>query len=51
MRYQKDTGSGKYLPFTNSPESTKTVGEIKDFIVNQDAKGIYIKNYEGGQLI
>lgn len=43
MKYQKDTGSGKYLPFTNSPESTKTVGEIKDFIVNQDAKGIYIR--------
>ena len=43
IKYQKDTGSGKYLPFTNSPESTKTVGKITDFLVNQDANGIYIK--------
>lgn len=42
IKYQKDTGSGKYLPFTNSPESTKTVGKITNFLVNQDANGIYI---------
>lgn len=41
--YRKDTGSGKYLPFTNSPESTKSVGKILSFNVNQLAKGIYIK--------
>ncbi len=43
VKYQKDTGSGKYLPFTNSPESTKTVGKIKDFLVNQETNGIYIR--------
>lgn len=42
LRYIQDTGSGKYAPFTNSTVSTKSVGEIKDFVVNQDAKGIYI---------
>lgn len=43
LRYREDTGDGKYSPFTNSPESTKSVGKIKAFVVNQDAKGIYIK--------
>jgi len=43
MRYQQDTGSGKYLPFTNSPESTKSVGKIISFEVNQDAKGIFFE--------
>jgi hypothetical protein len=42
-KYQDDTGSGKYAPFTNSPESTKSVGEIESIIVNQFAKGIYIQ--------
>ncbi len=42
-RYRDDTGSGKYAPFTNSPESTKSVGAIESFDVNQNAKGIYIQ--------
>lgn len=41
-RYREDTGTGKYGPFTNSPESTKSVGAIKAFSVDQDTKGIYI---------
>jgi len=41
--YREDTGNGKYTPFTNSPESTKSVGKIISFTVNQTAKGIYIK--------
>ncbi len=41
--HREDTGDGKYLPFTNSPESTKSVGKILSFNVNQTAKGIYIK--------
>ena len=43
LRYQQDTGSGKYLPFTNSPGSTKSVGEVTKIVVNQEAKGIYIQ--------
>jgi len=43
LRYREDTGDGKYSPFTNSPESTKSVGKIKTFFVNQNAKGIYIE--------
>lgn len=42
-RYRDDTGSGKYAPFTNSPESTKSVGAIESFDVNQNAKGIFIQ--------
>jgi hypothetical protein len=41
--YREDTGNGKYSPFTNSPESTKSVGKILSFTVNQNSKGIYIK--------
>lgn len=41
-KYQQDTGSGKYAPFKNSPESTKSVGRIESIDVNQEAKGIYI---------
>ncbi len=44
LRYMQDTGDGKYLPFTNSPESTKSVGKIKGFVVNQDAKGVFIQS-------
>jgi hypothetical protein len=43
LRYQQDTGSGKYLPFTNSPGSTKSVGKVTKIVVNQEAKGIYIQ--------
>lgn len=43
IRYQDDTGSGKYLPFTSSPESTKSVGKLTYFTVNQDANGIYLE--------
>lgn len=42
IRYQQDTGDGKYAPFTNSPESTKSVGDITGLTVNQQAGGIYI---------
>lgn len=41
--YRQDTGSGKYTPFTNSPESTKSVGKILSFTVNQSSKGIFLK--------
>ena len=41
--YREDTGNGKYTPFTNSPESTKSVGRILSFTVNQLTKGIFIK--------
>jgi hypothetical protein len=41
-RYRDDTGAGKYAPFTNSPESTKSVGKIQEFSIHQNAKGIYI---------
>lgn len=43
LKYTQDTGEGKYLPFTNSPESTKSVGKIKGFVVNQEAKGVFIQ--------
>lgn len=43
LKYQQDTGDGKYSPFTNSPESTKSVGEIAGFEVNQQAGGIFIR--------
>lgn len=43
MKYQQDTGSGKYLPFTNSPESTKSVGKVISFTVSQEAKGIFLQ--------
>lgn len=29
--------------FTNSPENTQTIGEVKDFEVNQDVNGLFIK--------
>jgi hypothetical protein len=32
--------------FTNSPENTQTIGEITDFVVNQDVDGIFIKTTE-----
>lgn len=32
--------------FTNSPESTQTIGEITDFVVNQNVSGIYITTTE-----
>lgn len=41
--YREDTGSGKYTPFTNSPESTKSVGKILSITVNQPSKGVFIK--------
>lgn len=43
-RYRGDTGDGKYIPFTNSPESTKSVGKLLSFTVNQNGNGIYIKS-------
>lgn len=36
-------GDSEYEPFTNSPESTQTMGEILSFEVKQDANGLYIK--------
>ena len=41
--YKGDTGNGKFAPFTNSPQSTKSVGKLLGVRINQDAKGIYIK--------
>lgn len=32
-----------YPEFTNSPESTQTIGQIISFAVNQSANGVYIK--------
>jgi hypothetical protein len=32
--------------FTNSPENTQTIGEITNFVVNQDVDGIFIKTTE-----
>jgi hypothetical protein len=36
----------KFTFFTNSPESTQTIGTITDFTVNQEATGIYIQTTE-----
>lgn len=40
--YQADTTDIKYTFFKNSPESTKSVGDITQMRINQTAKGIYI---------
>lgn len=42
-QYKDDDQEGKYAPFTNSPQSTKSVGKIQSIRIHQGAKGIYIK--------
>ena len=42
-QYKDDDQEGKYAPFTNSPQSTKSVGKIQRIRIHQGAKGIYIK--------
>lgn len=44
--YRSDISKIKYLPFKNSPESTKSVSDIQNFNVNQSAKGVYISTQE-----
>ena len=41
--YRKGTDTKLYLPFTNSIQSTKSVGKVTNIEVNQDSKGIYIQ--------
>jgi hypothetical protein len=42
-RYQEDKTMKKHTPFTNSTASTRSVGKVKEIIVNQLAQGIYIQ--------
>lgn len=44
--YREDSSKVKYIPFKNSPESTKSVSDIENFSVNQSAKGVYISTVE-----
>lgn len=39
--YRADDVSFEY--FTNSPECTQTIGEVTDFTIDQNVKGLYIK--------
>lgn len=40
--YQEDAEEMEYTFFTNSPESTKSVGDIDSIHINQNAQGVYI---------
>ena len=42
-QYKDDTTLLKYAPFTNSPQSTKSVGKLLSMRINQNAKGIYLQ--------
>ncbi len=42
-RYMEEDSVNKYSAFTNSTASTRSVGEIKEVVVNQNAQGIYIR--------
>lgn len=42
-RYMEESSVNKYSAFTNSTASTRSVGEVENFVVNQTAQGIYIK--------
>jgi len=41
IEYYRENGD-TYPEFSNSPQSTQTIGEIISFEVNQDANGVYI---------
>ncbi|MDY0096757.1 MAG: PEGA domain-containing protein [Candidatus Dojkabacteria bacterium] len=42
-QYKDDSKEGKYAPFTNSPQSTKSVGKLQSIRIHQGAKGIYLR--------
>ena len=42
-QYRDGSKEGMYAPFTNSPQSTKSVGRLQSVRIHQGAKGIYIR--------